>query len=250
METERKIVAIGGGEGNATLPIAREIVRLAQTEQPRFLFLGHARRTPDGEAEKNAFLKVSQLFGDTLGCACRQLLADDAERSSEAAAEALAWADIVYECGGNTVDMLAFWRQTGLDRLLRGAWEDGKVMCGSSAGAICWFACGNTDHPAFVHRPVNSVRGLGLIPAYFAPHCEKPGRRESVNRTISGIGGVALSVTDDCALEIVGDGFRVIPGDCEGVFARKTCRVGGTLRETELEVTADFLPLAALLEVR
>lgn len=34
----------------------------------------------------------------------------------------------------------------GLDRLLRGAWERGAVLCGVSAGMnCCWFEASNTD---------------------------------------------------------------------------------------------------------
>lgn len=41
--------------------------------------------------------------------------------------------------GGNTRNMLAIWRDRGLDTLLRQAYEQGKVMAGYSAGAVCWF---------------------------------------------------------------------------------------------------------------
>ncbi len=44
------------------------------------------------------------------------------------------WADIIYEGGGNTLDMIKMWREIGFDQILRQAWENGKVMCGVSAG--------------------------------------------------------------------------------------------------------------------
>jgi dipeptidase E len=47
--------------------------------------------------------------------------------------------DVVYVGGGNTANMLAVWRMHGMDEALRAAWEQGVVLCGSSAGMICWF---------------------------------------------------------------------------------------------------------------
>ena len=47
--------------------------------------------------------------------------------------------------GGNTKSMLALWREWGVDRILRQAWEQGTVLSGVSAGAICWFEQGLTD---------------------------------------------------------------------------------------------------------
>ena len=53
--------------------------------------------------------------------------------------------DLVYVGGGNTANMLAVWRLHGLDVILREAWEAGVVMCGMSAGSLCWFEGGTTD---------------------------------------------------------------------------------------------------------
>ena len=47
--------------------------------------------------------------------------------------------DIVFVGGGNTKSMLAVWREWGLDKFLEDAYKKGTIMCGVSAGAICWF---------------------------------------------------------------------------------------------------------------
>ena len=246
MEMIRKIVAIGGGDSGRVRPdgtrepyeteaIDREIVRLAGCGHPHFLYLAHSMITPDGEKERAAFDTASAVFGGRFGCECRQLLSADVEADANAAEEAIGWADIIYEAGGNTFAMLNFWRDHGLYVLLRGAWEAGKVMSGASAGAICWFKYGNTDHPAFINRPVNAIPALGFINAYFAPHCDAPGKRESVNRSIKKLGMTAVSVSNCCALEIVGDSWRVIRGDgsARGLepYVLKTTYEGGKLHE-------------------
>ena len=41
--------------------------------------------------------------------------------------------------------MLAVWREWGIDELLHNAYQEGKIMSGVSAGAICWFEKGVTD---------------------------------------------------------------------------------------------------------
>ena len=68
--------------------------------------------------------------------------------------------DLIYVGGGNVVSMLGAWRAHGLDAVLRRAWRKGVVMCGPSAGSLCWFAESLT---AF-HGAPRRVRGLGLLP--------------------------------------------------------------------------------------
>ena len=45
--------------------------------------------------------------------------------------------DLITVGGGNTANMLDIWRRQGLDTILRAAWENGAVLTGGSAGALC-----------------------------------------------------------------------------------------------------------------
>ena len=76
--------------------------------------------------------------------------------------------DVVYVGGGNTVNMLAVWRAHGLDTILREAWEAGVILCGTSAGALCWFESGTTDSMGGGLAPLHD--GLGFLPGSFCPH--------------------------------------------------------------------------------
>jgi peptidase E len=76
--------------------------------------------------------------------------------------------DVIYVGGGNTANMLAIWRVHGLDAILREAWEDGIVLCGSSAGMICWFEAGVTD--SFGPQLEGMRDGLGFLPGSACPH--------------------------------------------------------------------------------
>ena len=87
-------------------------------------------------------------------------------------------ADVVVIGGGNTANMLAIWRVHGVDVILREAWEAGIVLCGVSAGAICWFEDSVTDSYTFDLGPLHD--GLGFLPGSFCPHYDGEPRRRPV----------------------------------------------------------------------
>jgi len=66
------------------------------------------------------------------------------------------------------------WREWGIDRLLRRAWRDGKVMCGLSAGSLCWFQSGVSDSLASELRP---IRALGWLSGSHCPHYDGEAER-------------------------------------------------------------------------
>lgn len=90
--------------------------------------------------------------------------------------------DIIYVGGGNTANLLAMWRAHGLDKVLRRAWESGKVLCGISAGMLCWFRGGVTDSFGGLDA-LND--GLGFINATACPHYDgEAQRRPTFHRLI------------------------------------------------------------------
>ena len=92
--------------------------------------------------------------------------------------------DVIYVGGGNTANMLAVWRVHGVDTLLREAWESGTVLCGVSAGAICWFEAGLTDSFGPELRPLHG--GLGFLPGSFCPHYDgEATRRPGYTRAVA-----------------------------------------------------------------
>jgi peptidase E len=103
----------------------------------------------------------------------------------ESLREILLQQDVIYVGGGNTANMLAIWRVHGMDEILREAWEDGIVLCGSSAGMICWFEAGITD--SFGPQLEGMRDGLGFLPGSACPHYDgeeqrRPRYRELVDR--------------------------------------------------------------------
>ena len=92
--------------------------------------------------------------------------------------------DVIYVGGGNTANLLAIWRVHGMDEALRAAWEQGVVLCGGSAGMICWFEAGLTD--SFGPQLEGMRDGLGFLPGSACPHYDgeelrRPRYRELVD---------------------------------------------------------------------
>jgi dipeptidase E len=75
--------------------------------------------------------------------------------------------DIIYVGGGNTKNLLALWKEWGLDIILRKAWRRGKIMAGISAGSICWFEEGVTDSFGSGLEPLKT---LGFLKGSNCPH--------------------------------------------------------------------------------
>ena len=145
-DISKKIVAMGGGENGrvkadgTVYPYElekqdREIIRLTGKEHPNFLFIGHSQLL---ENQEGYFQVMKAVYEQRYGCSCKDLKSNKLN-DVEYVKTLIDWADIIYEGGGNTLDMIKMWKETGFDKILRQAWESGKVMCGVSAGANCWF---------------------------------------------------------------------------------------------------------------
>ena len=82
---------------------------------------------------------------------------------------------MIYVGGGSVVSLLGVWQAHGIDTILREAWEQGVVLCGLSAGSLCWFEQAVTGF----HGAPRAVDGLGLLPFSNCVHYERGSRRRS-----------------------------------------------------------------------
>lgn len=117
--------------------------------------------------------------------------------------------DIIYVGGGNTKNLIALWKEWQLDSILRKAWHQGIILCGVSAGSICWFEEGVTDSiPG--NRTV--LKCLGLISGSNCPHYNWQAYRngyhrllseESISQGYAAEDGVAFHFIGSCLEKIV-----------------------------------------------
>jgi dipeptidase E len=137
--------------------------------------------------------------------------------------------DIILVPGGNTANALAIWRTHGFDRILREAWDDGVLLCGWSAGMICWFEQAVTDS---FGPELAAMECLGYLPGSACPHYDGEELRRPVYTRLVREGlSAGVAADDDVALHYVGDELREVV----------TSRAGATAyrvepdRETPLE---------------
>lgn len=257
----KKIVAIGGWENGRinskgirkpyeTQEIDEEIVRLANKNHPNLLFLAHSQIPFGEESEKNYYNVIKKIY-ENLGCEVRWLKISELKEDIGKAKLDVEWADIIYEGGGATELMINLWKETGFDKILKNAYESGKVMCGISAGAICWFNSGFTDDPKLNDVEINRIYALDFIDAYFTPHCQKEGKMNRVRNSLKYIDKVGISLSNCTAIEIIDDKYRLIktkPIEEDFLpFAYKTYWDNGEMFEEEINNTQEFKSINELL---
>jgi dipeptidase E len=141
--------------------------------------------------------------------------------------------DVLYVGGGSLLNLLAVWRAHGADKLLREAWEQGIVLCGISAGSMCWFEAGLTT--SFGEpRP---VRALGFLRGSNSVHHDsEPERRSCYQQAIR-----AESVPPGYAVD---DGAGLLFAGTELVEAVSARRGAGAYWVEEIDGHAVETPLA------
>jgi peptidase E len=142
--------------------------------------------------------------------------------------------DIIYVGGGNTANMLSIWRTHGVDHALREAWVQGKVLCGISAGMICWFRDGLTDSFGGLKQLGD---GLGFIDASACPHYDgEKGRPEAYRKAIEDGMLPGYAADDGAALHFRGVDFVEVVTSRESAAAYRLDLKNGEATETLLPV--------------
>jgi dipeptidase E len=151
--------------------------------------------------------------------------------SKEQIRKKIASADVIYVGGGNTLQMMRVWRRLGVDRLLISAYENGTVLSGISAGAICWFDSGHSDSMSFYNprkwKYIN-VKGLGLLRGIHCPHYNSMTRgvprRKHFRNLIRKTGGTGIAIENNCAIEFIGGRLYKVIKSKSYARAYKVCK--------------------------
>ena len=172
----KQLIAIGGG-GFGRNPnqriIEKYIIDQSSESRPNVLFI------PTASAEDKSY--TVNFYSCFNGLDCNPSHLNLFQRTPRIEG-LINKADIIYVGGGNTKSMLAVWKEWKLDKLLFKAYNEGTVLAGVSAGAICWFDTGITDSWA---SNLNYIDCLGILPGSCCPHYDsEKDRRPSVHKFI------------------------------------------------------------------
>jgi len=220
------------------------VLSLTQSDRPRVCFLP----TASGDAD-HYVVRFYRRFASSCEASHVSLFRRDQGTPSggqtggveDDLASHLLAQDLIYVGGGNVVSMLGAWRAHGLDTILRRAWRRGIVLCGPSAGSLCWF---EQALSAF-HGAPRMVRGLGLLPYSNCVHYDaEPARRVEYHRFVADGMRPGFAVEDGVALHFRGTRLeRVVCSRADGgAFLIEPCEDG--VRETRLEAICLAAPAA------
>jgi peptidase E len=233
-----QIVAFGGGGfsmewGNTLLD--DHLLALTGVERPRVCFLP----TASGDAD-HYVVRFYRAFPATR-CEPSHISLFRRETGVGDPRAHLLAQDLVYVGGGSLVSLLGTWRAHGIDTALRDAWQAGVVMCGGSAGSLCWFA---EAVSSFHEGPPRRLEGLGFLPWSNAVHyCDEPGRRSAFCEAVTEGMAPGYGAGDAAALHFVGTELSEVVCSRPDARAVFVSAAGG--ETTERELPARYLGAAA-----
>jgi peptidase E len=194
----RQIVSFGGGgfSMEAGNPLLDEFVLgLTAKERPRVCFLPSA----SGDAD-HYIVRFYRHFAAR--CEASHLSLFRREKAPADPREHLLAQDLIYVGGGSVTSLMGVWRAHGIDEILREAWERGVILCGLSAGSLCWFREGVSTF----HGPPQRIEGLGLLPWSNTVHySSETARRQALFGWLREGMAPAYAADDGAALHFVGE---------------------------------------------
>jgi peptidase E len=197
--TLRQIVAFGGGgfsmeSGNPLLD--DYVLELTGAARPKVCFMPAA----SGDAD-HYIVRFYRAF-PAERCESSHISLFRREQGPADLREHLLSQDLIYVGGGSVVSLLGVWRAHGIDLILREAWERGVVLCGLSAGSLCWFA----EAVSGFHGAPQRVEGLGLLPFSNCVHYDEgnPGRRLDYHDFLRAGMRAGYAAEDGAALHFTG----------------------------------------------
>ncbi len=150
------------------------VLDLTGKARPKVCFLPQA----SGDAD-HYIVRFYRAFAER--CEASHLTLFRRMRAPQDPEEHLLSQDLIYVGGGSIASLMGVWKAHGIDEILRQAWERGVILCGLSAGSLCWFSDGISNF----HGPIERVQGLGLLPWSNTVHySSEPERREAYHRAL------------------------------------------------------------------
>ena len=224
----RQIVTFGGGgfSMEAGNPLLDEFVLgLTGRDRPRICFL------PSASGDADHYIVRFYRHFSPARCEPSHLSLFRRERAPGAPREHLLSQDLIYVGGGSVTSLIGVWRAHGIDTILRAAWERGVILCGLSAGSLCWFREGVSTF----HGPPERVEGLGLLPWSNTVHySSEPDRREALFAWLRRGMASTYAADDGAALHFVGEEMAQVVASRPGARAYRIEAHRGHVVTTQL----------------
>jgi dipeptidase E len=224
-----QIVAFGGGgfSMEAGNPLLDDyVLGLTGAERPKVCFLP----TASGDADHYIVRFYRAFSADRCEPSHLSLFRRERGCHGRTFAQHLLDQDVIYVGGGSVLSLLGAWRAHGLDAVLRKAWRRGIVLCGLSAGSLCWFREAVT---AF-HGEPERIEGLGLLPHSNCVHYDgEPSRRTSYRSFVADGMVPGYAAEDGVALHFTGAELAHVVSSRPGRRAYRVTAEGETPLEAQ-----------------
>ena len=224
----KQILALGGGAFSMEPEngiLDKYMLNLALVKRPRICFLGTA--SDDGLEYREKFYD----YYKNLECEPFHLSFVEPPPDME---DFIMGMDILHVGGGSTRKIIDTWKKFGADKIIKKAYEQGVIMTGMSAGAICWFDDG------IYHDKDDTLKRLpclGLLKGSFCPHFDDEGtnlRKTFHDLIAKGTIKSGYGVDDGAALHFVdGELIRVVTSRI-GVNAFHIEKCGRKINEVKI----------------
>jgi dipeptidase E len=142
--------------------------------------------------------------------------------------------DVLYVGGGNTRNLMVLWKEWGLDKIIKEAYQAGVVLGGLSAGGLCWFEEGVTDS---IPGSLTKLECTGLLSGSFCPHYDgEADRRPSYQKLI--LDGLKSGYACDDSAAVYFENEKLV----ETISSIKTAgayfvsKTEGSVKETKLPI--------------
>lgn len=200
------------------------VISCCESEKPTICFL------PTASGDSDFLITKFYTAFNKLNCRPKHL---PLFRQPEDLEKEIFESDALYVGGGNTRNMIAIWKSCGLDKILRSAWEKGIVLCGLSAGAICWFEEGHTDSAG----SLGAMECLGFLRGSCSPHYDgesdrKPSYHDHLKR---GLISEGIALYDGAAAHFVDEELKEVVTSRKESKAFSVTVSNGSVMENEIQ---------------
>lgn len=203
----KKIFAIGGGKDYR---IYREMIRFADLEKPEVLVIPHAQPL---EKQQGNYHRMYNILAKDFGCGIKILKSNELADNNKVK-EMLKSSDIIYVCQGNTTEMLNIWKEYNFDYMLKEQYDEGKLLSGTSAGAVCWFNSFTTEN----NGCQKVGYGLNLVDCYITCHGQERRLADFHKGQLKNNSKLGILLTNGSAIEIVDNQCRIITKDSFSLY--------------------------------